>query len=77
MFRQNRNKLSIIEYRGGVVKPSQGRLTLYWWKKGNSIDGFYYKADLYGHDGVLLVSGIIDETYDGLISYVKEQIGIN
>lgn len=76
MFKQDRRKLKIVNWKGGNVKPSQGCYTLYWWRKGNPIDQYYFKADLYGLDGDIFQVGIIDETYDALITQVEEIIGV-
>ena len=74
MFRQNRHKIKVIEYKGGTVKPKHGCYTLYWWKKGNIYDGHYYKADLYGLDGEILMYGIVDNTLEMLVEQVKQTI---
>ena len=76
MFKRDRNALKIIQYKGGLVKPSKGCYTLYWWKKGISKDQKYFKADLYDLDGNLLRSGIIEDSYECLVFEVKNLLNI-
>lgn len=70
-FKQNRNKLKIIEYKNQNIKPKQGSLTLIWWRKGNDIDGYYIKSELYGLDGNLLTCEYIKPSLDALITSIK------
>lgn len=69
-FKQQRNKINVHHYRGGIVKPPHGSLNLYWWKKGFKDDP-YIKADLYGLDAELIEVGLIGKTVDEIVAHIK------
>ena len=76
-FKQNRNKLKIIQWKHKNIIPKQGCLTLIWWKKGNSIDGFYIKAELYGVDGELLNIYLHNGNLNSLIDKIKLEYNLD
>ncbi|MGL6227937.1 MAG: hypothetical protein ACRC3J_01845 [Culicoidibacterales bacterium] len=71
-FKRNRNKVKFIKYTGGLVKPSYGCYTVYYWYKGNEIK--YVKADIYGLDAEILVYGVLADTLPELIKRIKDML---
>ena len=75
-FKQDRTKLKIIENKNQTIKPKQGCITIVWWKKGNKADDFYYKAEVYGLDGIIISQTYIDGHYDNLIKQIKNDLNL-
>lgn len=76
-FKQNRNKLKIIQWKHKNIIPKQGCLTLIWWKKGNSVNGFYIKAELYGLDGFTLNNVFLEDNLQTIINEIKFQYNLD
>ena len=47
-----------------------------WWRKGNEVDGFWYKADLFDAYAEPLDFGILGDTLEALIEQVKKDLKI-
>ncbi|CAL9969570.1 hypothetical protein VPHD390_0145 [Vibrio phage D390] len=74
---RNKSKGLVVKKLGyPEAQPRKGVNTLIWWRKGNAIDGYWFKGDLFGTDAKLLDSGFIDESLEALTQYVEETYGI-
>ena len=71
-FRRNRNKIKFIRYVNGIVKPSTGCITVYYWFKGNEIK--FVKADVYGLDAEIIVYGVLADNLDDLKNRINKWI---
>lgn len=71
-YNRNRNNIKFIQYKDGIVKPSYGCYTVYYWYKGNEIK--FVKADIYGLDAEILVDGVLADTLPELVKRVKEML---
>lgn len=72
MFRQKKKQLKVIQLGDNLtletVNPKKGINTLYWWNKHE-----YVKADLYDHTGELYASGLLGDTIEEIIDYVRDR----
>ncbi len=76
-FKQKRKSLIVKALQYPEVQPNAGVNTLVWWRKGNEVDGFYFKADLYNTYGELCDSGFLGDTLEGLVNHVKDYYGLS
>jgi len=75
-FRNKTKKLIVKQLTYPEPKIRKGTNTLIWWRKGNAVDGYWFKAELFGTDAKLLDCGFLNDSLEGLIQYVEEVYGI-
>jgi hypothetical protein len=75
-FRRSAKKLVVKELSYPEVPPKQGVNTLFWWRKGNKEDGYYFKGDLFDSNKEPLDFGVMADTLECLISDLEEEHGL-
>lgn len=82
-YRRNRQNVTYIHWDGKPVKPRKGKITVYYWVKGDiqtkktARDETWVKADLYDVDGELWVDGILADNLAHLKLQVAEMLDLD